>query len=243
MIKEYARVYLLDAPFCIDRAYDYYIPSEMKDSVKAGSFVSVPFGNSNRPKLAVVFELLEKTELAEAKPITATVSSDISLEEKMLGLASFMKEQTLCTMGDAIHAMVPSAALSRLIEFYRPAKEQPEAKKSSLSQRDLFVLDYINERGSLSIDSLKNRFGAKSAESVAALISAKLIEKELVLKDSDEDRRETVYAISPIYISSAQMLANGEKVGAIKLASTHQRGVLSALLVGAARSQRRSPSA
>ena len=105
MIKEYARVYLLDAPFCIDRAYDYYIPAEMQDAVKPGSFVSVPFGNSNRQKLAVVFELIEKTELAEAKPIIATVSSDISLEEKMLGLATFMKEQTLCTMGDAIHAM------------------------------------------------------------------------------------------------------------------------------------------
>ena len=56
MTKEYARVYLLDAPFCIDRIYDYYVPTELRDSISPGCFVSVPFGGGNRPKLAIVLE-------------------------------------------------------------------------------------------------------------------------------------------------------------------------------------------
>ena len=238
MMKEYARVYLLDTPFCIDKPYDYYIPLEMRDSVNVGSFVSVPFGNGNRQKLALVFETVDSVDSKQTKPILATVSSDISLDKKMLGLAMFIKEQTLCTVGDAIHAMIPSAALSRLIEYFHPAKEAPDSKLASLSQSALFVLDYINNRESVSIDSLKNRFGAKCTEAVNALLNAKLIEKELVLKDADEDRTETVYSISPVYISIASQLANGEKVGNIKLSSMHQKALLATLLDGIARSQK-----
>ena len=234
-MKEYARVYLLDAPFCIDKPYDYYIPLEMRGSVKAGSFVSVPFGNGNRQKLALVFELVENANGKQTKPILATVSSDISLDESMLGLALFIKEQTLSTVGDAIHAMIPSAALSRLIEYYRPAESRPESKMANLSQHALFVLDHIVNRESVSIDTLKNRFGAKCTDAVAELISAKLIEKELVLKDGDEERCETVYSISPQYISSASALANGEKIGSVKLSSQNQKAVIAALSDGEAR--------
>ena len=83
MAKDYARVYLLDAPFCIDRIYDYYIPSELRDRVCAGCFVSVPFGGGNRPKLGIVFELAETTEAKNAKTVLSVVSSDISLDEKI----------------------------------------------------------------------------------------------------------------------------------------------------------------
>lgn len=245
-MKEYARVYLLDAPFSIDKPYDYYVPLEMRSSLKAGSFVSVPFGNGNRQKLALVFELSDTTESEQTKPIHATVSSDISLDEKMLGLAMFIKEQTLCTVGDAIHAMIPSAALSRLIEYYSPAEKRPESKIASLSQHALFVFDYIVNREKVSIDSLKNRFGAKCIQAITELSAAKLIEKELVLRDGDDDRLETVYSVSPVYISTAPLLANGEKLGKIKLSSANQRAVLSALVDGELRtakeiSERMSP--
>ena len=161
MNEKYARVYLLDAPFCIDKLYDYYIPTELRGKVSKGAFVSIPFGGGNRQKLAVVFELSESSEAKMTKPINSVVSSDISLDEKMLGLALFMKQQTLCTVGEAIHAMVPSAALSKLVEYYLPADNISESKRSSLSAQQLFVLEYICTRQLVSLDSLKNRFGIR----------------------------------------------------------------------------------
>ena len=92
MAMEYARVYLLDAPFCIDGIYDYYIPTELRGDIVPGCFVSVPFGGGNRPKLAVVFELAETTGAKNVKALRAVVSTDISLDEKMLGLALFWRE-------------------------------------------------------------------------------------------------------------------------------------------------------
>ena len=86
MPKQFAKVYLLDAPFCIDRIYDYYIPSELRESVSEGCFVSVPFGGGNRPKLGVVFELAETTDAKNAKTVLSVVSSDISLDKKTAAL-------------------------------------------------------------------------------------------------------------------------------------------------------------
>ena len=232
MSKNYARVYLLDAPFCIDRIYDYYIPSELQESVSAGCFVSVPFGGGNRPKLGIVFELSETTEAKNTKTVLSVVSSDISLDEKMLDLALFIKSQTLCTVGDAIHAMVPSSVLSKLMEYYSPAESISPSKKSSLPSQDLFVFEYIQLRERVSLDSIRNKFGAKAAESVASLLSAKLITKELVIKDSEESRSETVYSLVASYLPYVAQLTGGEKVEGIRLTSEKHKAIISALKDG-----------
>ena len=230
MTKEYARVYLLDAPFCIDKTYDYYIPPELRDKISKGSFVSVPFGGGNRPKLAVVFDLTDKTDAKITKSLRDVVSSDVSLDENMLSLALFMKEQTLCTVGDAIHAMIPSSALSKLIEYFRPADNLPESKKNALSADELFVLEYITARQRVSLDSLKNKFSPKVNDIVELLLSSKLIEKELVVKDSDDARTEAVYSVSAIFLPFVYLLANGETVENVRLISKKHKAIISALV-------------
>ena len=233
MQKQFAKVYLLDAPFCIDRPYDYFIPIELRDRVEVGAFVSVPFGNGNRPKLAVICDFSEISESEKTKPILSTVSSDVSLDRKMLQLAFFMKEQTLCTVGDAIRSMVPSAALSRLIEYFHPSDEElTEAKRKKLAPLETFIYEYVCEKGSVSLDSLKTKFGANCIDALITLISMKLITKELVIKDSDNDRLETVFFIAPEYLPKIGMLIGGEKLNGIRITSQKHKDILSALADG-----------
>ena len=49
-----ASVFVLNAPYHIDRVFDYTVPIGM--TVKKGDFVAVPFGIGNRPETAVVFD-------------------------------------------------------------------------------------------------------------------------------------------------------------------------------------------
>jgi len=228
MSEKYARVYLLDAPFCIDKLYDYYIPPELRDKVRKGCFVSLPFGGGNRQRIAVVFELSENSDTKVTKPIHSVVSSDISLDEKTLGLALFIKQQTLCTVGEAIHAMIPSATLSKLVEYFLPAETISENKRSSLSSQQLFVLEYICTRQLVSLDTLKNKFGIGVVNTVEALLSGGLIKKELVVKDSIESRSETVYSVPSSHLPDLNALINGEKVGTVKLISQRHKDILSA---------------
>ena len=104
----YCEVYLLDAPYHIDKPFDYLCTGD----VKRGSIVKVPFGKSNSLRLGVVVNLKDSTDGVGIKPVHSAALGRFSLNEEMLGLCLFMKEYTLCTMGEAVKAVLPPGALS-----------------------------------------------------------------------------------------------------------------------------------
>ena len=54
----YCEVYLFDAPYHIDRPFDYSCP----DNVRVGSIVRVPFGKANNIRYGVVTKVKEAAE-------------------------------------------------------------------------------------------------------------------------------------------------------------------------------------
>ena len=124
MDKNYAKVYILDAPYCIDRTYDYFLPPDLRNHVNVGNFVTVPFGNGNKRYMALVSEISDKADYPDAKPIISVCPPDVSLDSEMLKLCKFMKGTTLCTYGDAVHTMLPSAAMSRFEEYFRVTEKE-----------------------------------------------------------------------------------------------------------------------
>ena len=108
---EYASVYILDNPYCIDATYDYFIPLSLRGEIGRGSFVAVPFGRSNRRQMALVAELTHAPSYKDAKPVDSLISDRAPLSEEMMQLSLFMKEHTLCTVGEAVRCAVPAAAV------------------------------------------------------------------------------------------------------------------------------------
>ena len=204
MAPKYAGVFLLDAPYCIDREYDYLIPEypePEKDSdggqapvnVRQGSIVSVPFGNSNRSMLAVVNRVSDtaSTPQDKIKPLRAVCDSRITLSEEMLGLCRFMKSQTLCTTGDAVHAMIPQATLSRLSEYYSATgKELPAGASSDPAY--VMIYNTIRERGTVCAETLAHLYGDEPEFCLTEMIDKGYIRRELDLRDPHE-RTITVY--------------------------------------------------
>ncbi|MBE6631575.1 MAG: primosomal protein N' [Ruminococcaceae bacterium] len=119
-----ARVCILDAPYNIDRQYDYYIPQELRAEVAAGTFVIVPFGKNNRRSMALVVSLPEESEYEDLKPVFSSVNGCISLSKEMLGLCAFIKEHTFCTVGDAVRCLLPGTAFAKLEKIYFVNGEQ-----------------------------------------------------------------------------------------------------------------------
>jgi len=173
MAYEYAKVCLTDdIPYPLDREFDYYIPAQMRSGITRGAFVTVPFGRGNRRRLALVTELCEKTDTPEdkIKPIDSLCSENIRLSEPLLGLCRFLKEQTLCTIGDAVHAMIPAAAMSRLSEFYTVADGQ-DSPVNVKGGRDFEVYEYVLGRGKVSEAALLAKFGARVGDSLKRLVA------------------------------------------------------------------------
>ena len=197
MNSVYAGVYLLDAPFQIDREYDYRIPEGME--IAPGDFLSVPFGSGNRRMIALCTAVRDSSDTPEdkLKPVAGVCSREVSLDTEMLGLCRFMKEQTLCTTGDAVRAMLPPAALSRLTEFYlpNPAYAEPEAAVDIENDDPaaLMVLEYVRGRGRVSAAALTSRFGAQASGIADALCGGRVPLLIRELETAGGDARGEMY--------------------------------------------------
>ena len=186
--RSVARVYLLDVPYHIDKLYDYYIPEDIRGTVCEGSFVIVPFGGGNKKQLAVIGELSGASAYAKLKPVISVACCGLTVSREMIGLGMYMKEHFLCTVGDAIKAMIPKSALTKLKNVYYPVgdieKDLPEKYK--------YVYSYIRAGRKADENEIISKFGSDAPRILAKLTLDGVIRREAVLTDSKTVVNETV---------------------------------------------------
>ncbi len=212
----FCEVYLLDAPYHIDRAFDY----SCGVGVKRGSIVKVPFGRANNLRLGVVTAVKENNEADGVKPVHSVVADRFSFTEEMLGLCLFLKEHTLCTFGEGAKTVLPPGALNeRLnVKYNRKVRlkltkevaqelllREDKGKIRSVGQRE--IIRFLIEVGEAD-DTLVRSLVGVDATHINALIKKDII--EAVLTETVRNPYEQ-YAkqrdTSPIVLSRAQTVA------------------------------------
>ena len=114
----------------------------------------------------------------------------------MIKLCKFMKDMTLCTYGDAIRAMVPSAAMSRFEEYFSVSEKNLPENPKGFDAQTLFVYEYIKSREKASLGSIKAKFGVTSAEKLKKLCEGGYINRELEVKNSEAGIESLHYSVS-----------------------------------------------
>lgn len=176
-----AQVYIMDAPYHIDRLYDYYIPADMRGGmISEGGFCVVPFGGGNRKSRALVYRLAEKSEFGALKPILKVLDDAVKLSPEMVKLALFLKSHTFCTVGDAVKAIVPSAAMSKVQVIFRASKDSFEREQTvKLSRNQSLVYSYVKSMGQATVDGVTKDIGAELAPALRELEAMGLLECEI----------------------------------------------------------------
>ncbi len=221
-MADYAAVHLLDNPYCLDRAFDYYIPPNLRRDILCGDFVTVPFGTSNKVKMGVVVELKDspEDENIRHKSVMGVCSKTVSLDGEILGLCAFLKEQTLCTYGDAVRAAVPASSLSRLEDIYRSV---PDAiMPQGIDEPTEYIGNYIRKKGCVSHEALNGKFGPATAPAIKKLLSVGFIEKDVRVREAAE-KYEITYSLS-VSADEARKIISGE--GSIRLRSKNHTDIL-----------------
>ncbi len=225
-MSEYAGIYLLDAPYSIDYAFDYYIPPDLRRDILCGDFVTVPFGTANRAKLGIVVAIKDSPENSsiECKPVLSVCDRSMSLSAEALGLCSFVKEQTLCTFGDAVRAMAPTSVLSKIEETYVFCADStaPPQLDATLA----LICDYIRKKGSVTQSSLKTKFGSITQGSLKKLLATGLIKRDYTLKSTSE-KFEEYYSLAISKERAGDIIHGNDTV---KLRSAKQTEILTYLL-------------
>ena len=227
---QYAGVYILDNPYCIDVSYDYYIPQDLRAAVSPGVFVTVPFGHGNRKQIGLVATTHNEATAKRIKSLAGLCSERICLSGEMLDLCLWLHEQTLCTVGEAVRCVTPSAAMSHLIDHYSPA---PDVHAQDLGKKfdaaHLMVFNYIAARGSASIHTLRARFGAGVSDTVAMLVSKGAVIKQVEERQGSAGSFATLYSLS-LSKEDARLVLDGDKAAPVRLTSQKQKAILARAL-------------
>ena len=169
------------------------------------------------------------SDYAELKSIVSVCPEKLSLDGEMRGLCNFMKLRTLCSTGDAVRAMLPASALSRLITLYTLDPDHILSDSDELPSSDLFVYDFVRERGEASLTLLREKIGAGVELRLRRLVRLGYLQKRVILKDASERLCERV-CILTVSRENAEALARGESADGQKLSSEPQRRLLGRLL-------------
>lgn len=87
----------------LNRIYDYIIPESMKDKIKIGSRVFVPFGRKKLEE-GFVLGIKEKSEFANKEIIKI---EDEILDFKNIELAKIMSKRYFANISDCLKLMLP----------------------------------------------------------------------------------------------------------------------------------------
>ena len=170
----YCEVYLFDAPYHIDRPFDYF----SAEPISVGDVVRVPFGRANSSRLAVVTKVKDSSDGEGIKSIFGPIG--LNLDSEMLGLCLFLKGHTLCTFGEAVRCLIPPDALTQGggVKVKKTcvlllSKEETDALLSATGRAGIRsdgqrrVIEYLRDIGTADMELIREIPGVSSQQILA----------------------------------------------------------------------------
>ncbi|MDE6103819.1 MAG: hypothetical protein K2F60_04765, partial [Oscillospiraceae bacterium] len=99
-------------------------------------------GNRKRVGLILGVEKLEEGELKKLKPIISVADNSPVLNEEMLDMVGWLRENTFCTYYDAVRTILPSGMNINIREHYSLNQNCIDI---SLTDKENKVLDFLRE--------------------------------------------------------------------------------------------------
>lgn len=104
----YANVIIEYGVKTLNKTFIYKVPDELKDKIKVGMKVYVPFGKSE--VFGFVMELQNNNDTGfEAKEIIRIDNEELVLNKELIDVGSYLSSITLCTLITAYQTMLPSS--------------------------------------------------------------------------------------------------------------------------------------
>lgn len=219
----YAEVLIEYKVKSLDRSFTYRIPEHLQNIIKIGMKVSVPFGQGSNLINGFVITIKSDRGEYEVKEIVDITDRELVLNEELLELGKFIRDETLCTLISSYQTMLPS---SLKIKTIKSDYNKYETYLKLRMSKD-FVRAYVEEiRGKNQIDILNalidfDKVSKKdfNPQSVKSLVQKGIIEEEKVSIyriDKDESKEKT-----NIVLNDDQQRAYDEVIAHLDLASTY----------------------
>ncbi len=211
-------VYHIDAPFT------YLIPESFE--VSKGCRVLVPFGNGNKKKQGFVLSIKSRSEIDESlklKSIVAVLDEVPLLNDEMLSLVTYLKENTFCTLFEAAKAMLPSGIGLQYIVSFMVDETVSSSVIEKLSLEEKAVYEYL--KGGCKFQK-KEKILSSLGFTADSVVLEKLVKKGVLVSNVDTKRKTGDLTVKNVRIALSEEDAEGK----LSSLTQKQRSVLKLLL-------------
>lgn len=92
----------------LDREFDYLIPEALRERIRIGSRVKVPFGKGGGERDGYVVGLAEESAFDRLKQISSVDEAPSQIPENLIRLAQWIADYYCCTREQAVRAVLPA---------------------------------------------------------------------------------------------------------------------------------------
>ncbi len=183
----YAQTFIDGVLPSFDKTYAYLLDEKDKD-IKIGTRVLVPFGASNKPKMAIVTEVtdVKPSVRGRVKSVMRVVDSEPVLTEEMVSLALWLKERTFCTVYDAVKAMLPTGINYKTTVSYSFNLESVY-DENELTEEEIKIIELLKskKRGFVEKEKICKQLNLQEDNEALKL----LYDKGILFRNFDASRR------------------------------------------------------
>lgn len=182
-----AKVAVSSTTYSFDTEYSYAVPSTFSSAAKVGCRVIVPFGKGNRRRIGFITRLYERDSYnPDLKLMHSVIDDEPLINDEMLKIIFWLKENTFCTLFEAYKCVVPTGFSYNIVKKYSlvnaqidmPLTDEEQNLVNALlacgtekefdkilstqteSKTKQKVIDSLLEKGVLEeVDSVKRRIG------------------------------------------------------------------------------------
>ena len=126
-MSEFAEV-VLNLP--LDRSFTYRVPPALRDVVRPGVRVKVPFGP--REQAGFVVKLADTASFPRIKDLK-DANEEVLADERLLALTRWVASRYACSWGEALNAAIPSGVKTRnagqVLRLIAPGAGEPKTEK------------------------------------------------------------------------------------------------------------------
>ncbi len=171
-------------PVPLRQTFTYCIPFGMRELIRIGSRVLVPFGKRHLTGYAVALHetLSDEIEIEESaiKEILELLDDEPLLTEEIINLTQWTADYYASSWGEVLKASLPAginATVEQIININSRGKDEVIKLESAKTLKSK-ILFYLNENGEAALRELKNKFGtSKTQRAVNDLLNQDLITK------------------------------------------------------------------
>ncbi len=195
-MRKYAKVIVRNNSIYTDNLFTYEIPEFLVDELEIGHRVLVPFGRSNKPTEAFVFEITNTIEEGiKTKEVVDLLDEKPIFKVEDLELVKWMKNRYLCTYIDCINLIYPKGYKVNNYKVIYLNKDLIELENINLNENEKIIIDQIiSSKGKIKLDKLKK---VKNINNILDRLSKKsIIDIKWEYKDKKNEKKICYISLS-----------------------------------------------